>query len=188
MDLNYIKEYYYIDTSSPSGLRCAKDTYSGNRFKRKMKSAGDVAGFQSAKNDYWQIYVNGKYTFVHRIIMFLVDPSMSDDCIVDHVDGDPSNNNPANLRKTDKSTNAKNQRKYKSNSSGVTGVCWQTKKGTLFAVARWQISSGKTKDKYFNSKTLGLLPAFYFACLYRKQRIAELNHTAEGGYTDRHGL
>lgn len=43
---------------------------------------------------------------------------------IDHIDGNPANNLIANLRDVPQKENAKNQKKSKSNTSGVTGVYW----------------------------------------------------------------
>lgn len=106
---------------------------------------------------------------------------------VDHKDGNGLNNVLGNLRVVEKQTNLENQRKYKSNSSNVTGVDWHTNKkdGTTSAVARWN-ENGKQRSKFFSTRKYGLLPAFSLACVARAKAVADLN--ADGrDYTLRHG-
>jgi hypothetical protein len=77
---------------------------------------------------------------VHRII-FLMHNGYAPE-VIDHIDGNPSNNKIENLREATPSLNKCNQVIYKSNTSGVKGVSWSSEQ------KRWktQISfNGKRK-------------------------------------------
>jgi len=54
--------------------------------------------------------------------------------IVDHADGDQSNNRVDNLRTCTASENQGNRKKGKDNTSGYKGVCWQKN------MSKWQMS------------------------------------------------
>lgn len=43
---------------------------------------------------------------------------------IDHIDGNPSNDNPENLRVVTRSENNRNRKLHVNNTSGLTGVCW----------------------------------------------------------------
>jgi hypothetical protein len=81
----------------------------------------------------------------------------------------------------------RNKTKAKTNSSGVTGVRWDTKyKMFLYAVCHWYELDGKKIQKSFSVDKLGLLPAFATACEYRGNMIAKLNSQG-AGYGELHG-
>jgi len=93
-----------------------------------------------------------------------------------------------NLRWATDHQQAQNKGKQLNNTSGTTGVNF-THSGKLgqctYAIATW--SDNGPKNKKFNCKKLGLLPAFKAAYLYRIKIIAELN--ANGAeYASNHGL
>ena len=74
------------------------------------------------------------------------------------------------------------------NTSGIVGVGFSRdkKSGATSAVASWKPLNGKSKNKKFSVKKLGLLPAFKAAVEHRRKMIEELN--AQGaGYTENHG-
>ena len=61
------------------------------------------------KTTYAAAYINGKQTYLHRLIMGVSDGPKTD--IVDHIDGDGLHNYRANLRLTDNAGNARNTTK-----------------------------------------------------------------------------
>lgn len=95
-----------------------------------------------------------------------------------------------NLRWETSYQQARNKGIQKNNSTGKSGVIWDTKKyqggENLYAKAIWHDVDGIQRNKIFSVKKLGLLPAFAEAVKYREKMIAELN--AQGaGYSDKHG-
>jgi hypothetical protein len=83
-----------------------------------------AAGKTDAK-DYFAINLHGKTYLSHRVIFFMhygFQPS----CI-DHIDGNPKNNNPHNLRSATPSQNLQNTKRPSNNTSGVKGVTWHKK-------------------------------------------------------------
>lgn len=86
------------------------------------------------KDGYHMVYVagNGKF-LVHRIVFALANGHWPTK-VIDHIDGDPSNNDPENLRECLHMENQRNRRNgNKNNSSGVQGVIWD-KARKLWAV------------------------------------------------------
>lgn len=71
-------------------------------------------------NGYSAVNVNGVETAVHRIIS---KPAATE--IVDHINRNKKDNRSINLRNTNKSINAFNSDRRKTNTSGVTGVWWR---------------------------------------------------------------
>ena len=103
------------------------------------KAAGKTDG-----NGYLAVNVHGKTYRSHRVIFFMhygFQPS----CI-DHIDGNPKNNNPSNLREATLSQNSHNQKLSKRNTSGVKGVTWNPR------CNKWQAQCGtKGKTRYLGA-------------------------------------
>jgi len=90
---------------------------------------------------------NGKYKIItmHRQIMGF--PIMKE---IDHVNRNGLDNRRCNLRQCNHSQNKKNNSKYKNNTSGLNGVCWNR------YAKKWRASIYKDKKHvhigYFNDK------------------------------------
>ena len=98
---------------------------------------------------------------------------------------------PGNIRWATDCQQARNKGKSKANTSGVTGVLWDSKtdkfgKIHLYAAAIWSSYEIKNNRKCYSVKKLGLLPAFALACKYREDKIKELNALGFE-YSENHG-
>lgn len=93
-------DYFYYQEDSPSGLK--------NLVPRGTRQKQDQP--QGTRNDrgYWQVKINGKICKVHNIIWELLNGPIPDNMIVDHKDGNPSNNNKSNLRLLSNQDNNRN--------------------------------------------------------------------------------
>jgi hypothetical protein len=188
-------ELVYYDENSPSGLLHARDICYGNGKTLVKARTGDIAG-SIAKSGYY-VYNSYKYGIfqVHRIIWILkykVDIPV--DCIIDHINGDKTDNHTDNLRIVSDAENNRNTKIYSNNTSGKVGVYFDTKiwqNGTrqvrYYWKASWMELDGTQKTKSFSIDKYGLLPAMKMACDYRLERIKELN-VQGAGYTTRHGI
>ena len=65
---------------------------------------------------------------MHRLIM-----SAPDNCVVDHINGDKTDNRKENLRLCQQNENARNRKRNKNNTSGVTGVRFHRQSGKWVA-------------------------------------------------------
>lgn len=94
-----------------------------------------------------------------------------------------------NMRWATVTQQARNKGKVQHNTSGVTGVrIFHTGLSThsTYCIAIWCNLEGKARNKSFNCKKMGLLPAFKAAFEYRLKMINEMN--AQGaGYASNHG-
>lgn len=111
--------------------------------------------------------LDGTGYLAHRVVWkFLTgrDPAAE----IDHIDGNPSNNKPSNLRSVSRSANMRNARLRTDNNSGVQGVHWD--KGRR----RWGVSIG--------NKTIGRFQSLDDAIAARKRAEKE-----EGGFHPNHG-
>jgi len=87
------------------------------------RTVGKVAGSKDIAG-YLRIAINGERFKSHRLAWFYVHGFDPGDLVIDHIDGDPSNNRIHNLRLA---TNAQNGMNSKVNSNSKTGeknVCW----------------------------------------------------------------
>jgi hypothetical protein len=135
----------------------------------KARRAGKPAGYKGNRG-YIQIGIYGKLISAHRLAWCYVYGNMPDDQI-DHIDGDPINNQISNIRAVTNAENSKNQKRYKNNSSGVVGVYWD-KRGE-----KW-MSKIKVDG---NQIYLGLFDKIEDAAAARKS--AELEY----GFHENHG-
>ena len=96
------------------------------------KTRGKIAGATS--NGYIKIKINKVPYLAHRLAWFYcfnVWPS-----IIDHIDGDRSNNSILNLREATKSQNGANSTIRKDNKSGLKGVSYEEKRNKFVAAIR----------------------------------------------------
>lgn len=85
---------------------------------------------------------------------------------------------------------ARNKTKLRNNTTGVTGVSFNSKDGCSRVIASWRelTTNGRTtlKNKSFSIKKYGLMEAFAMACAFRDNKSQELNSLGYG-YSDNHG-
>lgn len=91
--------------------------------------AGTKAGFQArrGKNTYWAFSLGNYPLLAHQAAFLYMVGSVPD--LIDHIDGDGTNNAWANLRPATKITNGANSVRSKANRSGFKGVCFCAKSG-----------------------------------------------------------
>ena len=84
------------------------------------------------------LYKNGeqKRKAVHRIVCEAFNLNPHSKSCVDHIDRNTSNNHLQNLRWATRSENQMNRSKQSNNTSGVTGVHWNTCKKKWFATIK----------------------------------------------------
>lgn len=105
---------------------------------RKIKASsraqeGTTAGYVG-KDGYIIVGVNAKQYPAHRIIYYIHNGSISTDMEIDHIDGNRSNNRPANLRQVNRSQNNQNRSSARSDSvSGIRGVGFDKSRGKWYA-------------------------------------------------------
>jgi hypothetical protein len=127
--LEYLNECFEIDSRCLSGLRWRLRP--PHHFKRECdktlneKLAGAMAGCQNG--NYFRIALNGQKLTAHRVI-YAIHNNEIGDFLIDHIDRNPGNNHPDNLRKATTQENARNSKHRSNNTSGVKGVYWAKQK------------------------------------------------------------
>jgi len=96
------------------------DDWLTRRFNTRW--AGQIAGNRDIYDSYIRVHLDGRFVRGHHIVWkmtFGEDPP-----ILDHRDGDGSNNKLSNLREATVTENQWNHRRSRTNTSGTSGVSW----------------------------------------------------------------
>ena len=131
--------------------------------------AGEVAGSVGGKG-YLQVTARGRVMQGHRVAWVIATGEEPDQ--IDHINGDKTDNRLANLRSVTHQENSRNLKRSSNNSSGVTGVSWNSR------LKKWQ---ARIKNAG-RSKSLGYFHNLADAAAARK--VAE----AAYGFHENHGL
>lgn len=111
------KHQYSGVMTHPSGI-----SYNERSTSCLVDKRGYPSGWQSDRG-HWKVMVNGQEVKAHRVVWEIHNGPLHPEEIIDHKDGDPSNNLIGNLRKANKSQNAMNAKRSSANRSGHKGVC-----------------------------------------------------------------
>ncbi|EBW5988281.1 HNH endonuclease [Escherichia coli] len=129
--------------------------------------AGDKAGGKT-KSGHCIVSINGKREYVHRVVWEIHHGEIPEGMVIDHINGNPSDNRIENLRCVSQQINLLNKRKQKNNTSGITGVGFHKQRG------KWRAT--------FMNEYLGSFGSFVDACEARI--VAEVS---SGISTERNG-
>ena len=119
LDFEVMSEWFYVDSTSPTGLRWKKQR------PRSARRAGDIAGSLLTKESgkkYWQIKVFKTVYKVHRIVYLLATGSINNRLVIDYIDGDGLNNGIENLRLVTQFENSHNKQMLPSKEFSVENV------------------------------------------------------------------
>jgi len=133
----------------------------------KRVCVGDEAG--SANNSgYRSVTFKRKNYLLHRLVWFIMTGTLPIKSI-DHLDGNPSNNNISNLRLATHTINMQNKRKAMSNNeTGFLGVHYRKTRGTYYACINYN-----KQYKYLGSRNTP--EEAYQLYLEAKQKLHEGN-------------
>lgn len=165
-----LSDLFNYDEAAPSCL-----TWKTNRHGRVKigQTAGNVDG------GYWRVMIQGKIYYVHRIVMALHGVVLEENDVVDHINGNRSDNRLTNLRVVDHKTNSRNKKKYRRLDDYGTGVSLDKKSNSFHAYVRnpdIKTKSGQSKlvTKIFSIKELGYDVALKMAKEARNDMLKEL--------------
>lgn len=186
-------DWFYYDESSPSCVRWKVKREMFYPYYKLLNDVDDVAGKRDRKG-YWLISVRGliekgvKSNFLcHRVICSLLELGDIENCDVDHIDGNTSNNLAENLRVCSRSENCRNRKKLDGKLGSGVSVCVKkhppphSDKTTKYYLARYTDLQGVRRNKHFSVKKYGEEAAFEMAKNYW------LENASKCQYTERHG-
>lgn len=180
-------EKFIYDETSPTCLRHRFSRYLNNaEVIRAGETAGYLRFYKDGRPRNSCVSMAGRQEYLHRIVYIMHHGAIPEMCVIDHIDGNPHNNRISNLRAVRGEVNARNVKKHKSNTSGVTGVnLLQDRNGSLRWRAFWQ-EDGKMRSRTFSCNTYGYEEAKRKAIEFRSLQIQRLRN--EGfDYSERHG-
>lgn len=167
MDFDYFNAKFYVDETSPTGLRHKTAVYAGPKLSSCMAKVGDVAGNLSLSDGYYSIMVDRKVYRVHRIIYLLAYGSIDSLKVIDHTNGIKTDNRISNLRLVTQFENMRNKRIMSNNITGVSGVCYHKSSNSYRASIKLQY---KRLSKNFSINKYGEEQALRLATEWRKQQ------------------
>lgn len=186
-----ILECVEYSEDSPTLLKLSVDNFSASKNRTYSYKGDNVGHFRKRGGGLPKcvefIYHGVKY-YVHDIIYEMFNGSKPVG-VIDHIDGNPWNNHPSNLRDVSLAINTRNVRKSKRNRTGVVGVCRVSASNGYYWYYESFVScpfTARLIRKKFSINTLGEDEAFKLACNWREENLELLNING-AGYTDRHG-
>lgn len=177
-------EHFQLSEDSPSGLVRVRN-YQGVLIEKI--NIGNRLYNKNGSPHCWRFEFKGKKYCVHRVIWVLNYGSIDSEKVVDHLDGDPFNNNIQNLELKTQKDNTRNKQKRFNSMTGITGVSYSFNRvGNRCYVAYWSELDGVRRSRSFSVVKFGEETAKILAIKYREQEIQRL--ISEGAdYTERHG-
>jgi len=140
------------------------------RIDRPGKNAnvGDVAGSpKTGDGRYWVIHYQQKKYYAHRIAWEIANGPIPKGMVIDHIDGDGTNNRLDNMRVVTRSQNQRNKALQKNSPFGISGIRRYRK--SVFMVYS------------FVDRNIGRTDDFFEACCLRK------SWEVRNGFHENHG-
>lgn len=178
INTEYILSAYKYDENSYS---CLSYINGNNTAGTSKRYPGDPVG-RKTKRGYFRVY-NGEdncLVFAHRVVWFLCHGEDPGEFVIDHIDGNPSNNKISNLRKVTLQQNSRNRKPSTNSKLGILGVSYHA---TGMYGASWRDMSGRRHRKCFSSKKLGHDVALTLAKICRKIH-SKINNYSDGRGSD----
>ena len=171
MHVEMFQDFLYYDSTSPSGLRWK--VWNRSRNPLCSKQAGDIAGTPkyNSKGEIESFFVkiNASLYSACRIVMVLNGEKLSEELVVDHIDGNPTNNSINNLRQISSRVNSLKKRISSNNTTGIPGVQFGNYRGSLYYTVNYLDNNKKPRLKYFSFYKLGKEEALQQAIKFRKE-------------------
>jgi hypothetical protein len=118
----------------------------GNLYWKMCGKRTDLIGTKAGTldGDRWQVTVDKKHYKLHRLIFMMFHGYMPEE--IDHIDGNPLNNNIENLRPATRSEQLCNTGLRKSSKSGIKSVSWDSGRN------KWTVVVTKNKQTMYRNR------------------------------------
>lgn len=146
--------YFYLSPDSPSGLRWRINIESG--YGKIQAQCGQVAGARATSKGktYWHVQLSGKKYTVHRIIWELLYGLIPAGYVINHINGEGSDNTITNLElRTQQENTLLQKRNTDLDNLSVSKVCSHGKQ--WYWRAWWRGTDGKLKSQAFSIEKYG---------------------------------
>lgn len=169
-----IKYRLKIDTTSETFLVWDYDCIKTNGRLCSKARVGFKAG-AIHNSCYGTVIIDGIAYPIHRIVWSLHNKQdLSTDLVINHIDGNPSNNHPDNLEAVSQKENShKTTRKTPPKSTGIVGLRLVERKGNKLAMAYYSDKNTRQITKSFSFNKYGEDLAVSLAIAWRRQRMIE---------------
>lgn len=177
LDRDYFLQHIEYSENSPTKLIWKQNIYSGRGNSRLMRSVGDTAGSLRNSRNYSTLNLEGKMYQIHRVVWVLHNGSIPDQMVIDHIDGNRSNNSIKNLRCVTHSSNAKNK-KHRISNTGFQSISeskdtrCKSEAGTFIVSWTEGVYSSKTTGFRYGPKSNSRDKAFALALDFRNNLIS----------------
>lgn len=126
--------------------------------------AGAIAGSNTEKG-YLAVKIDKKRHLVHRVVFAMANGYLPEQ--VDHINGVRDDNRPTNLRAATYLQNNQNRRARKDSSSGVKGVCWNSR------ASKWEARVRANGKNNYLGLFCDVAEAKKVVCAFREQHHKE---------------
>lgn len=183
-----IRDLVEYDESSPTFLRwkCKASFYSN------IKAGDEAGGLDIDSDGYYNVTIGSIRYKIHRLIYWLHTGEDMSGKLIDHIDGNPSNNRIDNLRLGCRYTNARNRKISSNNSTGYNGITYSEfvdHRGTVIRryVFKSYLPDGRTKSYSFSVNKYGNDLALQLILNKQKEVLLAIGERTGIEYTERHG-
>lgn len=182
-----IREYIEYDEKSSTFLRWKKKS----GLSSNIQEGSEAGGIDIDSDGYYNVRVGGIRYKSHRLIYWLMTGENPEGQLIDHIDGNPSNNCIDNLRLGSLEMNMRNRKKGSNNKTGHNGITYHEyfdHRGTLIRKYTYKAyyKGGKIKSYSFSVNKYGEA-ALDMILAKQKEVMDEISMVTGIPYTDRHG-
>jgi len=133
LDYKYFKHWFYVDETSPSGLR-VNTSHKNNQMSNRHDVAGSIATTVQGKS-YWRVKANGIGYLAHRVVYLLSYGKISSTKVINHIDGNGLNNSLSNLEEISQELNCYKKKNTVLNNVGIKGASFVKYKGKTVSIS-----------------------------------------------------